>query len=209
MAISTAAPDTTAILQTDAGPIHAWAQTDRTILVTAGPRDGKGDAAAPLAIAGGEFGVHAHFKHRDGQWKPWSPSIHRTDQPGRPPTSRMERAVTGAIADALDKWARTVAGAAALAHARKQAGDTAATERLVVAVELRRIADHLDAEARALHNGGRVTYRRRTLKSGADEHVTRIETAAGELLPPCPEPPTVYGAARYPDAAIRHEEETD
>lgn len=200
MANSPDHPDYRVTLDTDAGPIDAWAQNERTFLVRVGEYQST-TVTEPLDLGHGiKITVHAHFKrHDDGSWRSWSPSYHRADH-GRSKdvTSGQARRADRAIADALHTYTLHAYGAELLQRAGRTASMAEATARTDQANELRKLADHLDREAYELIHGGRVAYYRAQIAgSGADAKLTCVVTAAGERMDAPREAPTIYGARRY------------
>lgn len=211
-------------LDTRAGTVDVLAQNGTTLYVRGGQsRDQDrelADEARELLDAGRGVRVdfRGHYKLSDGgSWQCAQPFVHRRDQ-GRDkdPTANMVRHVREAIGEALDQWAVTGEGRAALALAAAAHAEKAAIERVATATQLRMIADHLDEEARELRHGGRVSYRRRTYTynggSAREQRETIVQRADGSLMKAPPEVPTLYGSTGYghdPRWELAGDRETD
>lgn len=198
-------------LDTAAGRVDVWVQDARTLYVRAGLTDATllEEAREPLdAGRGALVSFRGHFTlGDDGTVSCAQPFVHRVDQArDREPTRAMINRVRDAISVALTGLGATPEEARMLAEAQRDVNDADAVERVALAAQLRRIADHLDREARELRAGGVKRNRRRTLSSGLTERVVRVQRPDGTFMDVCPEPPTIYGASRYPGTHITSEE---
>lgn len=204
------------VLTTDVGTVDALVQDERTVYVRAGldERDVHPDARSPLDVGrGAQLSFRGHFRLDQAKgWRCAQPFAHRVDQRrDREPTPAMVKRCCEQIAAALGlELSSTDDGRELLHRAGRAKAEAAAVERVAAAHALRLVADHLDAEARELRAGGRVSYRRVSFHNrGMDERLTQIVRADGTLMDPPPEPPTVYGSTRFALTNVKTNEEID
>lgn len=208
----TSAAKPRAALTTELGTIDVMPQGDRVAYVRAAEEDRELLEAArePLRLGRGvELRVRAHFYYEPERhaWRARQPFIYRVDQPGKEPTARMERQACDVIAARLLEWSQTPEGAAMLAGSHQAEVEGEAASRLAIGLQLRRLADALDREAKALMDGGRVEHLRGHV-NGFEVRTTQVRTRDGLLLPPLKKPPSVHGSTDYPDS-IQHQRPED
>lgn len=202
-------------ISTDAGNVAVTPQNGRTLYVRAAVSDTglPADTVAPLDLGHGVTATfRGHFKRdNDGEWTCKQPFMSRTGHKrDRPITPKQRDRAVNSIREALAAWAVAPRGRTALQAAQLEASTDAAQTRVAAARELRAVADHLEAEARELVAGGRVTYRQVAFRDrGAPEHVTQVERRDGTLMDPPMEPPAIYGARKWAWKNIKTNEETD
>ncbi len=194
--------DTTTTIPTKFGPVLVTIQDHDTAYVRVATGDNRSalpsDELEPLKLPrGAEIAGRAHFTLKDGVWTTRQPFWKRAGQswPRDEPTPTMVKLTSEAVAEALAEHVDT----SALDNAGRAKANADAIERRATAAKLRETAAALEAEADALEAGGTVVYMENRYRGGSSDRTKHIRTAAGELMPAVPAPPTVYGAKEYPN----------